>query len=132
VLAHPVSRQAARFDDVATPLQAKFSIPYLTAFTLLHGTPEVASFAGVDAAARVLAAERVGVRTDASLGESEFALLAGDVELARVRAARGSPQRPLDGSQLAAKVRGLVGSRLDGALEDPAVPAADVLAALGG
>src|SRR4051812_6756395 len=33
VLAHPVSRQAAGYDAVETPLQAKFSIPYTTAHT---------------------------------------------------------------------------------------------------
>ena len=43
VLAHPVSRQAAGYDDVDTPLQAKFSIPYTTAHTLLHGGPRVDS-----------------------------------------------------------------------------------------
>jgi 2-methylcitrate dehydratase PrpD len=131
VLAHPVSRQAASYDDVTTPLQAKFSIPYLTAFTLLHGPPEVASFAAVDPAARALAGERIRVRTDPALGESEFALLAGTDELARVRAARGSPERPLDAEQLAAKVRGLAGGRLDGALDDPALPAAELVAVVG-
>jgi 2-methylcitrate dehydratase PrpD len=131
VLAHPVSRQAAGYDDVATPLQAKFSIPYLTAFTLLHGPPEVASFAGVDAEARAIASARITVRTDPILAESEFALLAGETELARVDAARGSPEHPLSVEQLAAKVRGLAGARLDGALDDPGVPAAELLAVLG-
>jgi 2-methylcitrate dehydratase PrpD len=131
VLAHPVSRQAASYDDVTTALEAKFSIPYVTAFTLLHGAPEVASFAGVDPAARELAAERIRVRTDPALGESEFALVAGDDELVRVRAARGSPERPLDAEQLAAKVRGLAGDRLDGALGDHALPAAELVAVLG-
>jgi 2-methylcitrate dehydratase PrpD len=131
VLAHPVSRQAAGYDDVTTPLQAKFSIPYVTAFTLLHGAPEVASFAAVDAAARALAAERIRVRTDPALGESAFALLAGTAELARVGAARGSPERPLDAAQLAAKVRGLAGTRLDGVLDDPGLPAAELVAMLG-
>ena len=49
VLAHPVSRQAASYDAVETPLQAKFSIPYTTAFTLLHGGPRVDDFAALDA-----------------------------------------------------------------------------------
>ena len=79
---------------VETPLQAKFSIPYTTAFTLLHGGPRVDDFAALDDAAQELA-ERIEVRTDPALGESEFALLAGDEELARVDAARGSPQHPL-------------------------------------
>ena len=100
VLAHPVSRQAAGYDGVETPLQAKFSIPYTTAFTLLHGGPRVASFAALDADAQALA-ERIEVRTDAALGESEFALLAGGEELARVDAARGSPLHPLSPEDLA-------------------------------
>jgi 2-methylcitrate dehydratase PrpD len=44
VRVHPIARQAAIHDDVSDPLQAKFSIPYLTAFTLLHGAPRVRSF----------------------------------------------------------------------------------------
>jgi 2-methylcitrate dehydratase PrpD len=127
VLAHPVSRQAASYDDVATPLQGKFSIPYLTAFTLLHGPPAVASFAGLDAAAQDLAG-RIGVRTDPALRESEFALLAGDEELARVDAARGSPEHPLSAEQLAAKLHDLAGTALDGVLDDPAASATTLLA----
>ena len=127
VLAHPVSRQAAGYDDVETPLQAKFSIPYTTASTLLHGGPRVETFEALDHATRELAA-RIEVRTDAALGESEFALLAGDDELARVDAARGSPEHPLGAEELRAKVRDLAGVRLDGALDDPARPAAELLA----
>src|SRR5215210_7706156 len=82
VLAHPVSRQAAGYDDVETPLQAKFSIPYTTAYTLLHGGPRVDAFAAVEAETLGLS-ERIAVRTDTALGESEFALLAGEDELAR-------------------------------------------------
>jgi 2-methylcitrate dehydratase PrpD len=131
VLAHPVSRQAAGYDDVETPLQAKFSIPYVTAYTLLHGPPDVASFSRIDEAARRLAADRIAVATDPTFAESEFALLAGSEEVARVEAARGSPARPLTAEALAAKLRGLAGTRLDGVLDDPAASAADVLAALG-
>ena len=112
VLAHPVSRQAAGYDGVETPLQAKFSIPYTTAFTLLHGGPRVDDFATLDSAAQTLA-ERIEVRTDPALGESEFALLAGDEELARVDAARGSPLHPLTPEQLRAKVHDLAGDRFD-------------------
>jgi 2-methylcitrate dehydratase PrpD len=130
VLAHPVSRQAAGYDDVDTPLQAKFSIPYTTAFTLLHGGPRVASFAALDEAVRRLAST-IEVRTDPALGESEFALLADGRELARVDAARGSPQHPLSAQDLRAKVRDLAGPRLDGVLDDAARPAAELLAALG-
>jgi 2-methylcitrate dehydratase PrpD len=126
VIAHPVSRQAAGYDGVTTPLQAKFSIPYTTAFTLLHGPPGVASFAGLDPAAQELS-ERIAVRTDPSLRESEFALLAGDEELARTTAARGSPGHPLTPGQLAAKVHGLAGTALDGVLDDPGASAATLV-----
>jgi len=129
VRAHPVSRQAAGYDDVTTPLEAKFSIPYATAYTLLHGTPRVESFAAVDDDARSLAA-RIIVETDPALAESEFRLLAGERELAHVRAARGSPAQPLSEAELSDKVRSLAGERLAGALDDPDRPAADVLARL--
>jgi 2-methylcitrate dehydratase PrpD len=129
VLAHPVSRQAASYDAVETPLQAKFSIPYTTAFTLLHGGPRVDDFAGLDSATQALA-ERITIRTDDALQESEFALLAGDEELARVDAARGSPEHPLGAEALRAKVRDLAGDRLDGVLDDEGRPAAELLAAL--
>ena len=49
VSVHPLSLEAAAEDEPADGLQAKFSIPYLIAFTLLHGAPTVASFDGVDA-----------------------------------------------------------------------------------
>jgi 2-methylcitrate dehydratase PrpD len=127
VLAHPVSRQAAGYDGVETPLQAKFSIPYTTAFTLLHGGPRVDSFGALDAGAQRLAG-RIAVRTDAALGESEFALLAGDEELARVDAARGSPEHPLSADELRTKVRELAGERLEGALDHDAPAAAELLA----
>ncbi len=129
VRAHPVSRQAASYDDIATPLEAKFSIPYTTAYTLLHGPPRVQSFAALDGDARALARGSRS-RTDAALGESEFRLLAGDRELAHVRAARGSPRQPLECRELAGKVAQLADGRLDGALDDVDRPAADVLARL--
>ena len=128
---HPVSPPAAFRDDVADGLQAKFSIPYLAAFTLLHGPPRVASFARVDAEARALAAARVRVRADAALLESEAVLEAGGERLARVEAALGSPARPMTPEQLAAKVSDLAGTRLDGALDDPATAARDVQRAAG-
>ena len=131
VLAHPVSRQAAGYDDVETPLQAKFSIPYTTAYTLLHGGPRVEAFDALDDAVRELAS-RIEVRTDAALGESEFALLAGGEELARVDAARGSPEHPLGAEELRAKVRDLAGERLDGVLDDAGRPAAELLAEVNG
>jgi 2-methylcitrate dehydratase PrpD len=125
VLAHPVSRQAAGYDLVETPLQAKFSIPYTTAYTLLHGPPDVAAFTGLDAAARELSA-RITVQTDGSLRESEFALLHDGTELARTTAAIGSPQQPLSADALTAKVEALAPG-LSGALRDPGMSAAELL-----
>jgi 2-methylcitrate dehydratase PrpD len=125
VLAHPVSRQAAGYDAVETPLQAKFSIPYTTAYTLLHGPPDVAAFATLDPEAQRLSA-RIGVRTDPGLRESEFRLFAGGEEVAHTTAARGSPEHPLSPEALAAKVRDLAPG-LDGALDDARRPAADLL-----
>ena len=55
----------------------------------------------------------------------------GGAELARVEAARGSPGRPLDERELAAKVSSLAGDALAGALDDPERPAAEVLALTG-
>ena len=89
-----LKKQKGRYDAVETPLQAKFSLPYTTAFTLLHGGPRVDDFAALDPAAQRLA-ERITVHTDPAHRESEFALLAGDEELVRVDAARGSPLQPL-------------------------------------
>ncbi|NNC93285.1 MAG: hypothetical protein HKN80_12430 [Acidimicrobiia bacterium] len=130
VTVHRRSRQAAPLDEVATGLEAKFSIPYTVAFTLLHGAPTVASFAAVDGAAQALAA-RIEVQVDDTLAQSEAVLTwaGGPAPLEiLVDAARGSPQHPMTDEQLRTKVRSLAGSRLDGALDDPARPAAEVLA----
>ncbi len=130
VIVHPRAREAAALDDVTDGLQAKFSIPYLTAYTLLNGPPRLASFARVDPEARALAG-RIAVREDPRLGEMESRLHASGRDLARVEWARGSPARPMDDEQLAAKIRELAGSRLDGVLDDGSAAAADVLAAAG-
>jgi 2-methylcitrate dehydratase PrpD len=130
VVVHPLSLQAAPIEAPANGLEAKFSIPYLTAFTLLHGTPGLGSFATVDGAAAEFAG-RVGVRPEPSLAESEAVLEVDTEEISRVRAARGSPQRPLDDAGLAAKRRALAADRLDGALDDPARPVADLLELIG-
>ncbi len=129
IVVHPVARAAARYDDVVDGLQAKFSIPYLVAFARLRGEPRTASFAAVDPEVRA-AARDVAVRTDAALGESEAVLMLDGEEAAQVVASRGSPKRPLSPAQLAAKVHDLAGGRLDGVLDDPARPAADLLAQL--
>ena len=122
---HPVSRQAARYDDVVDGLQAKFSIPYTIAFTLAHGPPGVADFERVDPEVRE-AARRIVVHTDRSLMESEAVLEAGDGQTARVDAATGSPRHPMTAEQLAGKVRSLAGARLDGCLDDLQAPASDL------
>jgi 2-methylcitrate dehydratase PrpD len=129
IVVHPVSLTAAEIEDPANGLQAKFSIPYLTAYALARGAPTVASFAGVDEEVRALA-RSLKLRTDKGLGESEAVLAKGRTELARVEAAIGSPQNPMTEDRLAAKVRDLAGNRLDGALDDPTRPARDLLAAI--
>jgi 2-methylcitrate dehydratase PrpD len=131
VTVHPVSLQAASIGpEPADGLEAKFSIPYLTAYTLLHGPPVVESFDRVDRDA-VQRARSIDVVADRSLLESEFVLSDGHADLARVRAALGSPSKPMDSDALKAKVEGLAGSELAGALDDLGRPAADLLALAG-
>jgi 2-methylcitrate dehydratase PrpD len=131
VTVHPVSLQAAAVGpEPADGLQAKFSIPYLTAYTLLHGPPVVESFASVDADA-VERARHVEVHSERSLLESEFVLHDEDGEIARVRAALGSPEKPMDANALRTKVERLAGAELAGALDDLDRPAADLLALAG-
>jgi 2-methylcitrate dehydratase PrpD len=131
VAVHPVSRQAAALDEVADGLQAKFSIPYLTAYALLRGAPRLESFGHVDSETAALA-RRVRVRTDPALGAAEAILELDGHAAARITAPRGSPANPLDAAALAAKVRSLAGSALDGALHDPERPARSLLGAAGG
>jgi len=131
VIVHPRSRQAAWLDDVEDGLQAKFSIPYLTAFTLLYGPPELRSFDAVEGEARAVAARVVSVRLDDTLLESEARLERDGGIVARVEYANGSPERPLDDARLAAKLEELADGRLDRILEDRARPAAEVVAAAG-
>jgi 2-methylcitrate dehydratase PrpD len=132
VTVHPVSLQAAALGpEPADGLQAKFSIPYLTAYTLLNGPPVVESFERVDHAA-VERAKSIEIRTDRSLLESEFVLSgSGGEELVRVKAALGSPQQPMDAAALRAKVERLAGAELAGALDDPLQPAAKLLSLAG-
>lgn len=131
ITVHPVCLHAAsRGPDVADGLEAKFSIPYLTAYALLHGPPDLASFAAVDEDAHRLAA-RVTLRTDPCLRESEAVLEAGGERAGHVEAALGSPARPMDEARLRAKVRELAGERLDGVLDDLDAPVARVVAAAG-
>ena len=92
-----------RYDASQTALQAKFSIPYLTAFALLRGGPRVESFAGVDPEARALARAHRGAHRPRA-GRVGVRAARRREELARVDAARGSPQHPLSPDELAAKV----------------------------
>jgi 2-methylcitrate dehydratase PrpD len=126
---HPMARAAAARDDASDGLQAKFSIPYLAAFALLRGAPAVSDFGKVDEQVRDLA-RRIAVHTDPALSEMEARLEVGG-RIARVESPLGSPGRPMDESALLRKVRELAGDRLDGVLEDPATPAAKVVAAAG-
>ena len=111
---HPVSLQAAaEGPEPADGLQAKFSIPYLTAFTLLHGPPDVESFAQVDPDA-VQRAHAIEIKTNSDLLESECVLnttaAEGQAEIAIVKAALGSPGHPMDPQALRAKLQGLLGT----------------------
>jgi len=125
VAVHPTARRAAPVDDPDDGLQAKFSVPYTAAHALLHGAPAVESFAAPDRAAREFARQRIRVRTDAALLETEARIeLEGEV-VAAVRHARGSPQRPMDAATLARKVDQLAPA-LAGALDDRDAPAAGV------
>ncbi len=130
VTVHPLARAAAALDDACDGLQAKFSIPYLTAFALLRGAPTVASFGGVDEQVRALA-RHVSVRTDTALAEMEARVEVGGAPPARVRSPLGSPGQPMDAQRLRQKARDLAGDRLDGVLDDPSTPAARVVAAAG-
>ena len=128
VSVHPRARQAAAYDEVEDGLQAKFSIPYLVAYTLLHGAPRTPdAFHAVDPDARALAAERVTVVTDDELGEAEAVLLVDGEEAARVPYAMGAPQNPMSENELARKLHDLAGGRLDGALDDLAAPTSRLL-----
>jgi 2-methylcitrate dehydratase PrpD len=132
VTVHPRARQAAPYDDVEDGLQAKFSIPYTVAYTLLHGPPlEPGCFVAVDSEARRLASTRVVVRVDDSLPETGASLALGSDELARVEWARGSPANPMSEEELAAKRRRLAGARLEYLLDDPARAAGEAVTASG-
>ena len=126
VRVHPLSLQAAPVIEPADGLEAKFSIPYLTAFALLHGAPRVESFESVEPAAAELAA-KVAVTSDDSLLESEARLAVDGTEAFRVEAALGSPQRPMDEGALAAKRISLAGERLESVLDAKDRPVAELL-----
>ena len=128
VVVHPVSLQAAAHGpEPADGLEAKFSIPYLTAYTLAHGPPRVESFDAVDpAVVRARTGDRGAQRPAAARVRVRAARRSGE-ELARVEAARGSPERPMDAAALREKLDGLAGPELAGALDDLGRPAAELL-----
>jgi 2-methylcitrate dehydratase PrpD len=129
VVVHPLARQAAALDDVDDGLEAKFSIPYLAAYTTRFGPPSVASFERVDDDSRALAS-RLEVRTDDELGEWEARIEVDGEQVARVAMALGSPARPLDAGRLRTKLHDLAGDTLDGILDDPTRQAGEVLRAI--
>jgi 2-methylcitrate dehydratase PrpD len=130
VVVHPRARQAAPYDDVEDGLQAKFSIPYTVAYTLLYGVPSAPScFSALDEAARALAREHVRVRVDEALPETGAQLELGGEPVAKVETATGSPSRPMTDEQLAAKVSTLGATHLTSMLESPDAPARDLAAA---
>lgn len=133
VVVHPVSRQAAPYDDVSTGLEAKFSIPYTTAQAMLHGAPDLHSFDRVIEPVQSLA-RRITVRTDDTLEPNAAVLVwqSGEEFVFRVDHARGSPSFPMTREERAAKVTSLAGPQLLGVLDDPSLMArkvADVLTA---
>jgi len=127
VTVHPVSRQAAALDAVRDGLEAKFSIPYLTAYALLYGAPGVDDFARVDEPAARLAS-RIAVRTDPAFAPDEALVTIDGEPAGHIRHPRGCPVCPLDDTALQAKVHALAGTALDGALENPNDAASDLLA----
>jgi 2-methylcitrate dehydratase PrpD len=127
VTVHPISRMAAALDGVRDALEAKFSIPYLTAYALLHGPPGLDAFEDLYIDAAALGA-RIAVRTDAALGADEARLAFDGEVVARIRRPRGCPPDGLDATARAAKVAALAGDRLGtAALDDDARPAAGLL-----
>ncbi|MFN2545415.1 MAG: MmgE/PrpD family protein [Actinomycetota bacterium] len=128
VRVHPISLHAAPHGVPADALQAKFSIPYTVAFTALHGPPGVEDFRRLDDDA-VRLASRIEVTPDSHLAESEAIVEGNGVEPIRVRAALGSPQRPMSEDALRSKVISLAGDGLDALVVDD-VPARKVLDAV--
>jgi 2-methylcitrate dehydratase PrpD len=125
VRVHPISLQAASYPRATTPLEAKFSIPYMVAFTLRHGPPRVEDFRSLDPEATELSAHIEAV-PDEQLSQSEAVLEAPGLDPIRVEAALGSPGRPMDPDGLGAKVASLAGEALEGLLSDD-VPARAVI-----
>lgn len=129
VTVHPLSRRAAPLDTVSSPLETKFSIPYLAAFVLSRGrAPTVTDLQRVapDVADLV---PTVAVVEDPDLPQSTAVLQVEGVEV-RCDAAMGSPVRPMSPGEHETKVANLGASELVSLLGDPATPATMVLARL--
>jgi 2-methylcitrate dehydratase PrpD len=119
VRVHPISLQAAPYPVPTTPLEAKFSIPYTVAFTVLHSPPRVEDFRSLDPEAAELSAHVEAV-PDEHLSQSEAVLEAPGLDPIRVEAALGSPERPMDPVGLRAKVASLAGEVLERLVSDDA------------
>jgi 2-methylcitrate dehydratase PrpD len=130
VVVHPVARQAAHLDAVSDGLAAKFSIPYCVAHTLTRGAPRIADFAQLDGGV-VERAAGVTVSVDGSLPQWGAVLRVAGADAVRVDGPRGAPGRPITEAELAAKVFDLAGDRLEGALDDPGMPARELLRVAG-
>jgi 2-methylcitrate dehydratase PrpD len=130
VVVHPVARQAAYLDAVSDGLSAKFSIPYCVAHTLTHGAPRTADFAQLDGGV-VERAAAVSVSLDDSLPQWGAVLKPAGADAVRLDGPRGAPGRPITEAELAGKVSDLAGDRLDGILDDPGMPAGQVLRVAG-
>jgi len=130
VLVHPVARQAAHLDVVSDGLSAKFSIPYCVAHTLTHGAPRTADFVRLDGGV-VERAAAVSVSLDDSLPQWGTVLKPAGVDPLRLDGPRGAPGQPITEAELAGKVSDLAGDRLDGVLDDPGMPADQVLRVAG-
>lgn len=123
---HPLSLAAAGIAEPEDGLQAKFSIPYLSAWALLRGAPDLATFGTVDPGI-VEASRRISIEPDPELGQSEAVLSLDGYELSRVAEAMGSPSRPMSPAQLERKVADLAGPAAVGWLDDLERPAAELL-----
>src|SRR5581483_369151 len=130
VTVHPTARRAAHLDLAGDGLEAKFSIPYCVAHTLIHGPPRRRDFEAVKPPVLELS-RQIDVEVDASLPEFGAVLDAEGRELKRIAAPSGSPERPISANELASKVEDLAGAALEGVLVDLDAPAAGALDAAG-
>jgi 2-methylcitrate dehydratase PrpD len=129
VAVHPISLLAASRMDVATGLEAKFSIPYTTALAFLEGAPRVESFRDARPHVRELAAT-ITVAPSGLLAQSAAKLTTRDGSGYVVEAATGSPANPMTPDAHARKLHDLAGDRI-GLVHDEDAMLADLAAAAG-